>query len=265
MTHTKLKIGLCSDLHLDFGPGPELPGGEVLILAGDICEYRSFKKELPSVVNFFKNECAKYEQVFMVMGNHEHYRYRLDKTYASLVELLPANVRLLENESVDYRGVVFMGATLWTNLNGNSPIATIALKHGMNDYRAIENYYSDTGFYHKLTPEYTYRLHNNTLDYFRASLAEYQSRPVVVITHHAPSYQSIHERYLGDGMNAGYASNLDEFILDHPQIKYWVHGHTHTAFDYQVGSTRVLCNPRGYYPHEPDTGFNPDLTFEVSQ
>lgn len=258
-----MKISLVSDLHLDFA-SVQLPGGEVLILAGDICEYRSFKKELPSVVNFFKNECPKYEQVFMVMGNHEHYRYRLDKTYESLVELLPANVRLLENETVDYRGVVFMGATLWTDLDGNSPIATIALKHGMNDYRAIENYYSDTGFYHKLTPEYTYRLHNNTLDYFRASLAEYQSRPVVVITHHAPSYQSIHERYLGDGMNAGYASNLDEFILDHPQIKYWVHGHTHTAFDYQIGSTRVLCNPRGYYPHEPDTGFNPDLTFEVS-
>jgi predicted phosphodiesterase len=258
-----MKISLVSDLHLDFA-SVQLPGGEVLILAGDICEYRSFKKELPSVVNFFKNECPKYEQVFMVMGNHEHYRYRLDKTYESLVELLPANVRLLENETVDYRGVVFMGATLWTDLDRNSPIATIALKHGMNDYRAIENYYSDTGFYHKLTPEYTYRLHNNTLDYFRASLAEYQSRPVVVITHHAPSYQSIHERYLGDGMNAGYASNLDEFILDHPQIKYWVHGHTHTAFDYQVGSTRVLCNPRGYYPHEPDTGFNPDLTFEVS-
>jgi predicted phosphodiesterase len=258
-----MKISLVSDLHLDFA-SVQLPGGEVLILAGDICEYRSFKKELPSVVNFFKNECPKYEQVFMVMGNHEHYRYRLDKTYESLVELLPANVRLLENETVDYRGVVFMGATLWTDLDRNSPIATIALKHGMNDYRAIENYYSDTGFYHKLTPEYTYRLHNNTLDYFRASLAEYQSRPVVVITHHAPSYQSIHERYLGDGMNAGYASNLDEFILDHPQIKYWLHGHTHTAFDYQVGSTRVLCNPRGYYPHEPDTGFNPDLTFEVS-
>ena len=257
-----MKISLVSDLHLDFA-SVQLPGGEVLILAGDICEYRSFKKELPSVVNFFKNECPKYEQVFMVMGNHEHYRYRLDKTYESLVELLPTNVRLLENETVDYRGVVFMGATLWTDLDRNSPIATIALKHGMNDYRAIENYYSDTGFYHKLTPEYTYRLHNNTLDYFRSSLAEHQARPVVVITHHAPSYQSIHERYLGDGMNAGYASNLDEFILDHPQIKYWLHGHTHTAFDYQVGSTRVLCNPRGYYPHEPDTGFNPDLTFEV--
>jgi hypothetical protein len=142
-------------------------------------------------------------------------------------------------------------------------MTAVALKQGMNDYRAIENYYSDTGFYHKLTPEYTYRLHNNTLEYFQQSLASYQDQPVVVITHHAPSFQSIHERYRGDHMNAGYASDLSEFILAHPQIKYWVHGHTHTDFDYQVGSTRVLCNPRGYYPHELDTGFNPYLVFEV--
>ena len=35
-----MKIELASDLHLEFGP-LELPGGEVLILAGDICEYRT--------------------------------------------------------------------------------------------------------------------------------------------------------------------------------------------------------------------------------
>jgi predicted MPP superfamily phosphohydrolase len=106
-----MKISLVSDLHLDFGTGPELPGGQVLILAGDICEYRSFKQGLPSVVNFFKNECSKYEQVFMVMGNHEHYRYRLDKTHEGLKELLPANVRLLENEFVDLEDLlVFLGA-----------------------------------------------------------------------------------------------------------------------------------------------------------
>ena len=262
MTHTKLKIGLCSDLHLDFAP-VELPGGEVLILAGDICEYRSFKKGLPSVVNFFGLQCPKYEKVFMVMGNHESYRYRLDKTYESLVEILPPNVTLLENETVDYQGVVFMGATLWTDLDNNNPMTAVALKQGMNDYRAIENYYSDTGFYHKLTPEYTYRLHKNTLEYFQQSLALHRDRPVVVITHHAPSFQSIHERYRGDNMNAGYASDLSEFILDHPQIKYWVHGHTHTDFDYQIGDTRVLCNPRGYHPHELDTGFDPYLVFEV--
>ena len=38
-----MKINLVSDLHLEFGY-QELPGGEVLILAGDIAEARSIKK-----------------------------------------------------------------------------------------------------------------------------------------------------------------------------------------------------------------------------
>ncbi len=41
----------------------------------------------------------------------------------------------------------------------------------------------------------------------------------------------------------------------------WIHGHTHTFFDYSVAGTRVLCNPRGT-PGET-TGFRPELTVEV--
>jgi hypothetical protein len=51
-------------------------------------------------------------------------------------------------------------------------------------------------------------------------------------------------------MNGGYSSSLDDFILDHPQIKLWTHGHTHHVFDYMIGSCRVLCNPRGYDGYE---------------
>jgi hypothetical protein len=51
-------------------------------------------------------------------------------------------------------------------------------------------------------------------------------------------------------MNGAYSSSLDEFILDHPQIKLWTHGHTHEDFDYMIGSTRVVCNPRGYVNYE---------------
>ena len=42
----------------------------------------------------------------------------------------------------------------------------------------------------------------------------------------------------------------DEFILDYPQIKLWTHGHTHEDFDYMIGSTRIVCNPRGYLSYE---------------
>jgi len=74
----------------------------------------------------------------------------------------------------------------------------------------------------------------------------------VVVGHHAPTTLSTHERYVGqDLMNGGYRSDLSEFIMDRPQIKLWTHGHTHDPFDYMVGETRVVCNPRGYAGHDP--------------
>jgi hypothetical protein len=51
-------------------------------------------------------------------------------------------------------------------------------------------------------------------------------------------------------MNGAYSSDLSEYILDHPQIKLWTHGHTHEDFDYLIGSTRIVCNPRGYIKYE---------------
>jgi hypothetical protein len=58
-------------------------------------------------------------------------------------------------------------------------------------------------------------------------------------------------RYQKDVMvNGAYSSDLSEFMLDHPQIKVWTHGHTHDPFDYMVGGCRVVCNPRGYINYE---------------
>ena len=73
----------------------------------------------------------------------------------------------------------------------------------------------------------------------------------VVVGHHAPCKASTHPKYIDDTMmNGAYSSDLSDFILDRPCIKLWVHGHMHDTFDYMVGSTRVVCNPRGYYGHE---------------
>ena len=73
----------------------------------------------------------------------------------------------------------------------------------------------------------------------------------VVVGHHAPSRLSTHPRYAHDTvMNGGYSSNMDEFIEEHPQIRLWTHGHTHEDFDYMIGSTRIMCNPRGYINYE---------------
>jgi Icc-related predicted phosphoesterase len=267
----KMRVDYCSDLHLEFG-NVELPGGEVLVLAGDVCEERKVNRhrrawneltaeeqldpkyiELYRCWTFFLREVPKYKKVFMVMGNHEHYHGKFHKTRTELLGQLPDNVELLENEAVEYEGVVFMGATLWTNCNNGDSLTTYTLRASMNDYRVIQNFYEDKSLYFKLTPEWTFRTHIKTMNYFREELPKHSDKPVVVITHHAPSFMSISEQYRGPGdyhMNGGYASDLSEFILDHPQIKKWVHGHVHSTHQYNIGDTEVLANPRGYVGHE---------------
>jgi len=74
---------------------------------------------------------------------------------------------------------------------------------------------------------------------------------VVVVGHHSPSKLSTKPQYQDDViMNGGYSSDLTEFIINRPSIKLWTHGHTHHDFDYMVGETRIVCNPRGYLGHE---------------
>jgi calcineurin-like phosphoesterase family protein len=51
-------------------------------------------------------------------------------------------------------------------------------------------------------------------------------------------------------MNAAFHTELHDFIYDRPQVKLWIHGHTHDDFDYVINQTRVVCNPRGYVKYE---------------
>jgi hypothetical protein len=198
------------------------------------------------------------------MGNHEHYHHRFDKTYNDLKAILPENVTILEKECFEYEGVLFLGATLWTDLNKGDPITVYTMKGFMNDYKCVQNFYADKGLYHKLTPEHTFAEHRKTKEYFKIILEMNRDKPVVVITHMAPSFQSVNEKFKHETTtNGGYASDLSEFILDHDNIKVWVHGHMHDPVDYKIGDTRVIANPRGYIPWEDGNGFEAGLYFEV--
>ena len=79
----------------------------------------------------------------------------------------------------------------------------------------------------------------------------------VVVTHHAPSRRSTQQK--GEDWDHLYGSNLDALIEDcGPAL--WIHGHVHDSFDYQIGSTRVLCNPRGYLRYGENADFDPGRT-----
>ena len=271
-----MNISLCSDLHLDISGHLEMPGGDILILAGDVCEARELSKEFRETKlvdrkpgtypchDFFEFECAKYKKVFYVLGNHEHYRGRLDKTRDMLEQIMPANVTILEDEVVEYEGVMFMGATLWTDMNKGDPITVHSMKSFMNDYIVIQNFYPAKSLYHKLTPEHTVAIHRKTKQYFKTVLEMNRDKPFVVITHMAPSYMSINEKYKHETTsNGAYASDMSEFILDNENIKVWCHGHMHDPVNYYIGTTRIISNPRGYLPWESGNGFDPNFIIEV--
>ena len=274
------RCSIISDLHLEFGD-LELPGGDVLILSGDVVEAKHLQQAdyTPEIIGlsertgmkfhryarFFNEECSKYREVIYVMGNHEHYGFKFDNTYQQLADNLPSNVHLLEKETYEIDGVVFIGGTMWTDLNKGDPITSYTLKSAMNDYRVITKHYKDKNIYHKLTPEVTREEHMKTKRFISSAVAEAGDKKIVVVTHHSPSTQSIKPRYRGDyHMNGGYSSAMEDFIIERPQIKVWTHGHTHDTFDYMVGETRVMCNPRGYAGYEERAReFDPTVGFDI--
>ena len=262
-----MKINVISDLHLDFAD-LTLPGGDVLILSGDVCEARRLKKDMynkdivlfehedklqrPDRYNrFLIEECSKYREVVMVMGNHEHYGSNYQKTYAHIAENLPANITLLENQTHQIDDVIFVGATLWTDMNKADPLTMFHMKSAMNDYKQITQFNEAKHVYHRLDPERTVSDHHASRQFIAETVKDQFAQKFVVVTHHAPSKASIKPQYAGDHlMNGAYSSDLSKFILENPQIKLWTHGHTHDVFDYMIGSTRIVCNPRGYHNYE---------------
>ena len=243
-----MKINYVSDLHLEFGPLKIEPtsGSDVLVLAGDI--------NIKGRVDWINSMAAKYNHVIYVLGNHEFYNGAMDSIYKKTRENLADNVHLLENESITIAGVTFHGATLWSDfLNGN-PMSYLQCDQAINDYRLIR---AGDGK-HRFKPQIAHSLHNISKVFLQENVKEGD----VVVTHMAPSLLSIHEKYKNDmNINGSYASDLSELILD-TKPELWFHGHVHTSFDYTVGNTRILCNPRGYVGEELNSEFEPNaLTY----
>jgi DNA repair exonuclease SbcCD nuclease subunit len=192
----------------------------------------------------------QFPHVVVIAGNHEFYHGNWKASIQYLRDEYSKfpNIYFLEQELKVIDDVTFIGATLWTDCNKGDPLTLHALGDMMNDFRIIRN--DELGFT-KLRPAHTAHRHQRTISYLKTVLADRKDNKVVVVGHHAPSFNSVHERYRNDQlMNGGYASDLSELILDHPQIKLWTHGHMHDPFDYMVGTTRVVCNPRGYAGHD---------------
>lgn len=262
-----MKIAICSDLHLEFGDIVlKNDGADVLILGGDILtaqELHDFKADDVKFADeltrrgtaeryreFLARCSAEFPHVIYIAGNHEFYHSKYPDAYNYLEEECSAfnNVHFLEQRCKEICDVTFIGATLWTDMNKGDRTTLMLVQEMMNDYRVIRN--SDKN-YARLKPLDTYNRHRKSLDYIKSVINSNPNKKYVVVGHHAPSKKSVKPRYAEDvEMNGAYSSDLEDFILAYPQIKLWTHGHTHDAFDYAIGNTRIVCNPRGYIGYE---------------
>ena len=293
----QMKIKLVSDLHLEFSDIniQNDQDYDVLILGGDIMiaqDLHDFPEEnvrsaamlemlssrqakAQRFRDFFKRVSFQFPHVIYIMGNHEFYH---GKFYAGIDYMRDEcakypNVHMLEQDMViindrnketgEVSDVVFVGGTLWTDMNKRDPLTMHAIEGMMNDFRIIRN---DFRSYAAMSALDVAIRHDKTLAYIKLILQEHKDKKCVVVGHHSPSFQSCHPSYAHETlMNGGYHSDLSEFILDHPQIVLWTHGHTHHPFDYVIGETRVVCNPRGYENdgYSEETGWNPNILLEI--
>lgn len=263
-----MKVKVVSDLHLECceqGHGvPDLGEGDVLILGGDILCARHFKTngKLHQVYNDFLQKCAdNFDYVLYIAGNHEAYGYNYEGTWNVLKEQMPVGAHLLENDYVEIDDWIFIGSTFWTDFHNENPLEMMEAGRLMNDYKTIRITFN----YRKMNPNDTLGFHKESKKYLTKKLEYFKDKKVWVLTHHGPSYQSVHKKYRTETINGAYVSDLDDLILSHPQIKYWSHGHTHESMDYMISDCRVVCNPRGYYNGHNNEGLNLDFNpnFEV--
>jgi Icc-related predicted phosphoesterase len=286
-----MKIKLVSDLHLEFSDCfiNNDENADVLILGGDICIAQDLHDhpepantaDQAAIANgtglgrrqmtaqrfrdFFKRCSFQFPHVIYIMGNHEFYN---GKFYAGIDYMREecakySNVYMLEQDMKIIDDVVFVGGTLWTNMNKRDPLTMHAIEGMMNDFRIIRNDYRSYACMSALDVAVR---HDRTLAYIKLIVQEHKDKKCVVVGHHSPSFQSVHPTYAHETlMNGGYHSDLSEFIMDHPQIKLWTHGHTHHPFDYVIGETRIVCNPRGYENdgYSEQTGWNPNILLEI--
>lgn len=251
-----MKILVLSDIHLErWKYSHSILECDIVVLAGDIA---------PGLdgIDWINEAFPPNVEIVYVPGNHEYYHQPLIQ-HNERLELYAETcmINLLQNRTVVLKGIRFIGATLWSDfkLYGMPEIAKLQAPRVMNDYVCIR--YDDSTVDSPLLPYHLESEFNFSKKFIHQELLKPFDGPTVVVTHHAPSEQSIAAQYVGHPTSVYYASRLENMILD-TQPALWVHGHIHQTSDYWIDKTRVIANPRGTDVFPNDT-FDPNLIIEL--
>lgn len=268
-----MKVRVLSDLHLEGNLPDAIPhaAADLVVLAGDI---HNHAEGLRWAAETFDPDVP----VIYVPGNHEYY----DGEFGALESAMRDAARTLDNVHYLNNDVYVdpaqrfrvLGTTLWTDFalfgadDASIANAIDASSRAMLDFRGlIQVTWPHDAALHEtpaeraerdFTPADSLALHRHARAWLESQLATPFAGKTIVVTHHAPHRQSLAERYAHDPVSAGFINDLAELVR--APVALWVHGHTHTSFDYRTGDgTHVVCNPRGYIHRR--TGERENLAF----
>lgn len=240
-----IQLQYMSDLHLERIKYKYTfdKAGPILILAGDIgrfCDYEPYR-------DFLEEQCARYDAVILIAGNHEFYG-------SSREQGLEAAKRLMAEPSMHGRlhflnrgrfdvpatDVTLLGCTLHSHIAPDYTRLT-------NDFERIQNWRVAT---HNAEHEMDYTWLRDSLSAIRQSEPH---RKVVVTTHYAPHFdRASHPKNKNNGLAQCFSSHTLENIkksVGLENVPFWIFGHTHWNTWRSVGRTTVtsncLCNDGG--------------------
>ncbi|MGZ5051017.1 MAG: metallophosphoesterase [Methylobacter sp.] len=225
-----MRINYFSDIHLEF-ESLKAPNNDadIIVAAGDI---GIGTQGVDWLKTFGK-------PVIYVAGNHEFYSGDYHQSLQMLRQQCDgSNIHFLENDSLIFQDVRFLGCTLWADLFVEGEIKAEALVKSLNDFKRIqmEGQTLDAAQFS--------RLFHSSKTWLEQQLAQPFSGQTVIVTHHAPSLWS----WSGSNLAAkklAYCNDL-KYLLHEHEIAAWIHGHVHSQMDYRIADARILCNPRGY-------------------
>jgi predicted phosphodiesterase len=253
----EMRLWVMSDIHLEFTPGWELPSGDerprfdVLVVAGDLITRmeRGVAWLLARVTD---------KPIIYIAGNHEFYGCDIDRTVEKARQAAAGtNVHILQNDSVEIDGVLFVGATLWTDFAvfGNPDHAMQMAGYGMTDYYKIRK----LNYEKRLRPTDTLSRHLETREFIARTTREACTGRKVVISHHGCVREAMKAGTESETISAAYTSDCQELLKN---VDLWVYGHTHESRDFTIGRTRIVSNAKGY-GHGDNRQFKQNYVIEI--
>lgn len=245
-----MKIQILSDLHIDSYMRHQAFAGAIPKTAADIVLVAGDTSNGDQGMRWLQQQAAQLQcPIVTIAGNHEYFGEDIlsfDKVLASWDNYdgtSQQGLRVLQCQSLDIGQVRILGCTLWTDYQYQASDDTLAtVLSFMRDYQQI---YADEQLF---TPQLSMQIHAVHRAWLQQALQQTyeEGMTAVVMSHHSVSPQSVSAKYAQLPSNAAFVSDLSSWMHQRWAPKLWVHGHTHEAFDYRIGHTRVVVNPRAY-------------------